>query len=145
VSEVLYLDTSALVKLYVLEAHSDSVQIVVDKAKSLATSVVTFVEVHAAFAAAERLGRISQPQLQQLKQNFKQDWPQLSQVEATTDILVRAAELAEGFGLRAYDSLQLAAADKVFRLYPQTLQFLSFDQKLNQAAKLLGMQIPELI
>ena len=144
-SEVLYLDTSALVKLYVLEAHSDSVQTVVDEAKSLATSVVTFVETHAAFAAAERLGRISQPQLQQLKQNFQQDWPQLSQVEATADILVRAAELAEGFGLRAYDSLQLAAADKVFRLYPQTLQFLSFDQKLNQAAKLLGMQIPELI
>jgi predicted nucleic acid-binding protein len=128
-----------------VEQHSEYVQTLVNHADTLASSVITFVETHAAFAAAERLGRISPSQHQQLKQKFKLDWPQLTQVEVTKDLLVRAAEFAQGFSLRAYDSLQLAAADKIFRLTPNALVFISFDQKLNQAAKLLGMQVSELI
>lgn len=139
---MLYLDTSALVKLYVLEQHSEQVQAWVDESAQLGTSAITYVEAHAAFAMAERLGRIDA--LSAIKQKFQQDWPQLTHVLITDQILVRAADLAEGFGLRAYDSLQLAAADKLFRIQAPTFKFVSFDQKLNQAARLLGMQAAEI-
>lgn len=139
---VLYLDTSVLVKLYVLEQHSERVQAWVDASAFIATSAITYVEAHAAFAMAERLGRIDA--LAAIKQKFQQDWPQLTRVLVADPILKRAADLAEGFGLRAYDSLQLASADKLFRVQPEAFTFASFDQKLNQAAKLLGMHIAEL-
>ena len=56
---ILYLDTSALVKLYVDEEGSLEARTVVETADAVATSRVAFAEAHAAFATAARLGRIT--------------------------------------------------------------------------------------
>ena len=56
---ILYLDTSALVKLYVRERGSARVRAQVGKADAIATSVVAYAEARAAFArhAARAAGR----------------------------------------------------------------------------------------
>lgn len=56
---IVYLDTSALVKLYVEEEGSPEARAAVEAADAVATPRVAFAEAHAAFAAAARLRGIS--------------------------------------------------------------------------------------
>ena len=51
---MLYLDSSALVKLYVNELFSTEMQQLAQAADQLLCRVIGYVEVHAAFASAER-------------------------------------------------------------------------------------------
>ncbi|MEK7696897.1 MAG: type II toxin-antitoxin system VapC family toxin, partial [Pseudomonadota bacterium] len=53
---ILYLDTSALVKLYVREAGSGEVKKLARESAALATSIVAYAEVRAAFARLMREG-----------------------------------------------------------------------------------------
>jgi hypothetical protein len=53
---IAYLDASALVKRYVVEAGSEAVAQLLTEAKAVGTATISFVEVVAALAKATRLG-----------------------------------------------------------------------------------------
>lgn len=138
---ILYLDTSALVKLYVTEDHSDAVQAAAKAADSLASSVLAHVEVRAALARLQRERILSGPQHDLARRRFTQDWHDMQRVETGEALLERAAELAEAFALRAYDSVHLAAADYLARAANKPLVFACHDVALNRAARVLGMSL----
>lgn len=140
---MLYLDSSALVKLYVREAHSADVMALARKSQQWLCHQGGYVEVRAALAAAERLERISAQARSQAVARFTKDWRNISQVQFDEALLERAAELAEGFGLRGYDSVHLAAADRIRDAVGERLVFVCFDERLNRAAKLIGISLPE--
>ncbi|WP_347257902.1 PIN domain-containing protein [Methylocaldum sp.] len=52
---IVYLDTSALVKLFVKEVRSDRVRQAVSRARVVATHVIAYVETCAAFARAAQV------------------------------------------------------------------------------------------
>ena len=52
-----------------------------------------------------------------------------------------AGRLADGFALRAYDSVQLAAARELHITTALPLSFASYDRRLNQAAQLLQLEV----
>ena len=56
---ILYLDTSALVKLYVEEPNSEEVRSAVDGAVAVAVSEVSYTEARSALARREREGSLS--------------------------------------------------------------------------------------
>ncbi len=60
---ICYLDTSALVKLYVQEEGSDQVSSLVDCSIVIATCKIAFAEARAAFARSYREGIIGQDEL----------------------------------------------------------------------------------
>lgn len=136
---LLYLDTSALVKLYVSEAHSDVVTVLHQQAEVVASHQIAFVEFHAALARRNREGDVSTEQFEALKQEFAEDWPDYLHVETDAGLLQSAAELAEAFSLRAYDSVHLAAARHLQQHAKLPVVFACFDKRLNLAAKMLGM------
>ncbi len=140
---ILYLDTSALVKLYVAEDDSDVVQAAAKAADSLASSVLAYVEAHAAFARLHREGLLSEPQHELARQRFREDWRDMRRVETGDSLLKRAVDLTEAFALRAYEGVQLAAADYLSRATNETLVFACHDAALNKAAKVLGMSLLE--
>jgi len=142
---VLYLDSSALVKLYIREAHSADVLALARKSQQWLCHQVGYVEVRAALAAAERLERISAQARSQAVARFVKDWRSISQVLLDEPLIERAAELAEGFGLRGYDSVHLAAADRIRGAVVEKLMFACFDERLNRAARLIGLRLPEFI
>lgn len=84
------------------------------------------------------------PTFEALKQAFTADWVDYLQVETDLSLLQSAAELAEAFSLRAYDSVHLAAARHLQQHTALPLVFACFDKRLNLAAKMLGMQIIQL-
>jgi uncharacterized protein len=142
---VLYLDSSALVKLCVREQHSSEMLDLARPAAQCLCHEIGFVEVRAAFAAAERDGRLATEDWKTVVTRFISDWESISRIEVDAALIERAAELAEGFGLRGFDALHLAAADRVKSAVGTELRFVSFDTRLNRAAKLLGLRLPSFV
>jgi predicted nucleic acid-binding protein len=57
----------------------------------------------------------------------------------TQQLVEQAGEYAEIFALRAYDSIQLAAAQTLQQGDSGKVSFACFDQRLQKAAQLLGL------
>ena len=78
---ILYLDTSALVKLYVDEAGSDVVQAAVSAATHVATSRVAYPEARSAFARQHVAGNLSDTDLRRIVAALDRDFLSLVVVE----------------------------------------------------------------
>jgi predicted nucleic acid-binding protein len=131
---ILYLDTSALVKLYVEERGSSATRALVEAAGSAYTVLVSYVEARAAFARMRREGALSGPELRAIVRRLDEDWRFYGIVEVSDALVRRAGALAEKRALRAFDSIQLAAALEV-RDGGAPLEFVCFDDRLRAAAR----------
>lgn len=137
---ILYCDTSALVKLYIAEQHSDSMRIALEKAEVVAASRIAWAELHAALARRAREMIEDEQAIDQARISFIQDWGHYLVVEVTQRIVEKAGEFAQVFALRAYDAVQLATAAHIQDQAEPELTFACFDKRLNQAAGILGMR-----
>ncbi len=137
---IVYLDTSALVKLYVEEPGSPAVASEVERSSGAATARISYAEARAAFARLRRERRLTNAGLRRLVQELDEDWHAFSVVEVTDAVVRRAGSLAERYDLRACDAVQLAAALDLRRAGAE-LAFASFDVKLNRAGRRSGLRL----
>lgn len=134
----LYLDTSSLVKLYMAEPGSDAVRKLVDVATIVATSSIAYTEARAALARRRRERVLRPTAFASAKKTFEAEWPKYLTIEVTSALCRQAGEFAERYGLRAYDSMHLAAFAEVAReAGVRETRFSSFDDALNRAAQSL--------
>lgn len=141
---ILYLDTSAFIKLYVNEPGANAVRAAVAGAKRIHTHWFACAEMRAALARLHRMGRATARAYLEHKREFEADWKALNAVLPTEHSLRRAGELTERFGLRGYDSVHLAAAESLLINHGGGfLHFASFDQALNTAAQAVGLRLLE--
>ena len=140
---ILYLDSSAIVKLFVDEPGSSDVRSSIEQAADYYTHLIANTEVRAALAKAVRMGRATAPQLAVHKRELNTLWRALSILTPDEAMIARAGDLAERFALRAYDSVHLAAAETIrSRLDPALeLRFAAFDTGLLGAATKLGFAL----
>jgi predicted nucleic acid-binding protein len=141
---ILFLDTSALVKAYVTEPYSSDVLTSIREANNVVCHIIAYVEARAGFARKLRDGSIANDLFEAVKNEFELDWMRYSKVETTQPLLNRAADLAEAFSMRAYDSIHLAAADLLFKEAGEPVVFGCFDGRLNKAASVLGLSLMEI-
>jgi len=135
----LYLDTSSLLKLYVEEPGSLDVVDLVDSADIVTTLTLTYTEARSALARRRREGVLSARGLADVRRQLDTEWPALVHLDVTPALCAQAADLAERYGLRAYDSLHLAAfADVASRAGVAHTRFSSADLALSRAAKALA-------
>lgn len=139
---ILYLDTSAVVKLYVEEEGSDKVKAALEQARVVATSLIGHTEVRAAFARAKREARLHAKEHRQVLEDFDRDWGCYFILEVTEGLVRRAGVLAESHALRAYDALHLASALTLLDRAQTAITFLCFDQELEAAARGEGLTTP---
>lgn len=138
---IVYLDTSALLKLYVAELHTPEVKRAVQSSSQPASSTIAFVEAYSAFARRQREGGIDALLLDKARQEFTADWDSFLQIELADSLLRRAADMAQAFYLRAYDSVHLASAELLLKETSEPVVFACFDRRLNQAAAVLGLTL----
>ena len=136
---MLYLDSSALVKLYLDEAGRDSVVAAVSTEDVIATQELAYIETHAAFSRAEREGRLTHADLDRLREEFERDWPSYFVIKVSQPLLEQAVKLVDSFALRAYDAMHLAAAQTLAREAGEAIRFACFDRRVTRAAEVLGM------
>lgn len=140
---ILYLDTSALLKLYLAEADSRRVRRAVADALAVCTHWITYAEVRAALARAVRMQRLSESDRTRQARAFERDWLALQTISVDEPLVRRAGEHAERFGLRGDDSAHLAAAERAFEGAgrPASFALTAFDNGLRAGAQALGMPI----
>lgn len=131
---ILYLDTSALVKLFFLEAGSGIVVDLVKKADSVITSQVAYTESCSALARRRRDKRITEEKFQKAKKNLDDQWPQMDTIQVDE---IRAGELAIRHVIRGFDAIHLAAALEIRTSAGKDagVTFCSFDDRQNDAAR----------
>jgi predicted nucleic acid-binding protein len=138
---ILYLDTSALIKLYVAEEGTDAVREAIVRASVVAASRVAYVEARSALARARRESRIKERDFRKTVAELHEDWKRFLIVEVTDDLARQAGDIAERYGLRAYDALQLASALVLKNRVDASIVFLAFDRGLVQAAESAGLAL----
>ena len=141
-SSPIYLDTSAWVKIYMLDENAEPVATLMRDASACHTHLIAWAEMRAALARADRMGRFTASSKRAALAAAERDWSDFLVMDTTENIIRRAGDLADRFGLRGYDSVHLAAAEAIsLLLMPQPLTFVCFDDRLNDAAKALGLTL----
>jgi predicted nucleic acid-binding protein len=139
---ILYLDTSALFRLYVPETGREAVVQATETWEVRCTHLIAFAELHAAVAKAERLRRLDREDADAILTRFEHDWTALLVVDADEALVRRAGVLARQHGLRGYDSVHLAAAERLAATTPtEQVLLAAFDKDLVAAAARLGFQV----
>ncbi len=138
---ILYLDTSALVKLYAEEDGSGLVRQGVRDSDLIATSLMAYAEARSALARKSRSREISHPALTQCKKEFERDWLRLHRLPIDEMLIRKAGQLAEEHALRALDALHLATADSLQIALREAVIFACFDGALNEAAEARGLAL----
>lgn len=130
---ILYLDTSSLLKLYVDELGTKEVQIRVEQAEIVATSVVAYPEAHAALARRHREGALTKAEFTAVLERFHETWGGFLTVLLIMPVYMRAGTLAFKHALRGMDAIHLASYLEL--LDRGDTDFLSHDNRLMEAAK----------
>lgn len=126
----MYLDSSALLKLYVREAETDEVAEIVAAAEEQATARLTLVEIRRSLARALRGASLARA-----RSEFQRDWERFYVVEVDEELCERAAELAELTRVKTLDAIHLAAAEQA------SGPLLTYDIAQARAARALGWTV----
>lgn len=136
---IAYLDSSAILKTYLLhETGGDALDGIVETPVDLVVSRFTYVEVRAALAAARRAGRLTAFEYDRAVDSFDVAWRGFAIVELDEPVGRRAGAIAEAFGLRAGDAVQLAS---VLELDRDTTVIVAWDIQLRTAAHAAGVAV----
>lgn len=136
---ILFCDTSALMKLYIIEADSKALRERLAEAEAVAVCRVAWAEANAALSRRAREVPEDAAVIEQAKVALAQDWPHFVVMDVNQALVELAGEYADAFALRGYDSIQLAAAFEAGRIAMSPVCFACFDARLNKAAKMLGL------
>lgn len=137
---ILYLDTSALVKRYFMESHTDGVLQLWRQAAGIMTSAVAYAEAMAAFRRKERELPLDKGLIHSVIKDFLMDWPGFIRVEVSVDLNFHIDRLLKRYPLRGFDAIHLASGVLVHEHLADNLVFACFDQKLLLAAQQEGLK-----
>jgi len=143
-----YLDSSAIVKRYIVEPGSNWVsRLFAPTAGHVLNTVrVTGAEIIAAFALRARTGTLTVADAQTAALQFRAEYRTRYRIVEVTEALIDLAmALAERHGLRGYDAVQLAAGLELNSLRSSlplaALTFVSADDRLNAVANAEGLLV----
>ena len=129
----LYVETSALLKCYVLEPESDECQSFLDEFSHWITSRITVTE-----TLINLRKRLSTTEFEIAAKLFQTDIKVFDVVEFDTNLSLRASEVAAGNGLAMLDAIHLASA---LRAKGPQVAFLTYDKRLAICARKSGLKV----
>ncbi len=135
---ILYLDTSALIKLYLDEPDSELAHQRIEQASKAATSWLAYPESRSALARH----LISHPDYSEILRDFESDWNRYIRIEPTDSLLRRAGDIAEKHRLTGFDAVHLASALHLAEYENVSVIFWAADRKLASAARKEGLPDP---
>ena len=139
---ILYLDTSALIKLYIKEAGSDKVMGLVKAARIVSTSRIAYVEARAGIARKIREGELIEEEHEQIVKDLKRDWESYFVIEISESLIKLAGELVDRYPLRGFDAIHLASGLLLKRRTSLDVSFACFDKRLKDAARAESILVP---
>jgi predicted nucleic acid-binding protein len=139
-------DSSALVPLFVSEAHSPALRSLVDTDPEMIVCWACHVECASAVHRLRRQGTLTPPAAAGILETLAALVDAAAAVQPGDAVLAKALRLLSVHQLRAADALQLAAALLWARDAPGGLEFVCIDDRLRDAALLEGFRVvPEAV
>lgn len=136
-----YFDTSAIVKLVILEPGSSEANRIWLDAHRVVSSVLVYPESRAALKRARRARRLTDARLRLAIADFEGLWGHVDRVSVSTVLATRAGRLAHDHDLRGYDAVHLASAESITG---PDLVLVAADRQLCDAAHRLGLAVARL-
>lgn len=133
-----YLETSALVKLFLEEPEADLARDLWDDADLVTVSRVAYPEARAVFAAARRGDRITSRELAMSRRRIDAVWRQVQVVDLDEPIARGGGALAETHALKGFDAVHLATA---LASEDESLVVASWDTRLRAASLDSGLRV----
>ncbi len=134
-------DSSALIPLVLAERSTTRVKRWLREDPDVIVWALTRVELLSALARRRREEPESAPQLLAARRDLLGAWEQWSEVTAVELVRRHAERVVETHPLRAADALQIAAALVAAEGDPATLEFVSLDRNLAEAAEREGFGV----
>jgi uncharacterized protein len=128
---IAYVDSSALLKLYLDEPETSVAFAALHQYKTWATGRHTLVEVRRNLARLLTDGALASA-----RRAFDEDWAKVAVVELDRGTCDAAASLAERTGVKSLDALHLGAAEVAGATHG--LPLITFDRGIRRAARSLG-------
>jgi len=138
---ILYMDTSALIKRYVLEMGSKEVIVLVEQADTVGSVLLTRVEMASALGKAARLKWVKPKDAENAWKDFLAHWQSFARLFVTPTLIERASRLAWENGLRGYDAIHFAAALSWQETLETPVTLVTYDRELWLAAKKAEMAV----
>lgn len=132
---MIYFDTSALAKKYVIEAGSERIAQLMTEKSVMATSKLTYPEMLSALARRSKSGDISHTKFKELLTEFEADWNCLLIIDFQDELLGSIKRLIGKYYLRAADSIHLASALWLKQSVKENVTFVASDVNLLNSAK----------
>jgi predicted nucleic acid-binding protein len=131
---IIYLDSSGLVKKYIVEADSDQFARLWEMPVTVSISAVGYAEIMAAFGRRRREGSISEETYRTLVTTFKEAWFFLDVLDVSGRLNEIVDRLTYQYPLRGFDSIHLASAIEMRNISGQEVLFASADKRLRMTA-----------
>jgi len=130
-----YFDASALAKKYVREIGTDRILHLARQHRPIATSILTYAEIHAALARRVRDGSLTSSHRAAAAAALQSDWRAFVVVELSDEVLSQIPDLVAAMPLRAGDAIHLASAIWLRSRHLRFADFISCDARLLDAAR----------
>jgi uncharacterized protein len=138
---ILCLDTSVLIKRYVMESGSKEVNDLIEQTDIVGSAILTRVEMASALAKAVRMNWVESKNTENAWHDFLSHWQSFTRLTVTPGLVERASHLAWEYGLRGYDSTHFAAALIWQEILEMPVTLVTFDRELWLAAKKADMAV----
>lgn len=135
---IYFLDTSALVKLYVQEPGTDRLlPLVSDRPENrFAVLTIAVVEIRSAIRRRQRAGDIDTEVAADILRNAQSHLETRFIRQAVNETVIDAAlEMIDRYTLRAYDAVQLAGCLVLSAIAAESVTFVCSDHRLLEAAR----------
>jgi predicted nucleic acid-binding protein len=137
----LYIDTSALIKLFVQETYSDEIRQLLENTALIATGLITRAETAAGINRLARLKFLDESQRATALNDFRQKWDDFHRIPISEQLVAHADLLTSQYLLRGYDAIHLACALTWQDLLNANVILATFDKELHEAAEKSGLQV----
>lgn len=131
---MIYFDSSAMVKRYLDEEGSYTVNKVLDEASVVATSILTYPEMVSAFIRKQRMREISKDTYAKISSALESEWSYFFVIQFSDQLYPAIRRIIEMHGLKAADSIHLASALWLKHSVKENVSFVSSDTSLLKAA-----------
>jgi len=138
---VRFWESSALVALVVEQRTSAQVRALEQEGVEAVAWVLSDVEVRSAIERLAREGTLTPEQARRDAQDSETVFRRLRTIDLIDAVKLRAKRLLARHALRAADALQLGAALLVADDNPESLEFVTLDERLAEAARREGFRI----
>ncbi len=132
---MIYFDSSALVKRYLREVGSESVNAILLSEETIVTSKLAYPEILSAFMRKHRAGELVRKSLRSVIDQFESDWKHFFIVEFHDDLFPTIKALIEKYPLKGADTVHLSSALWLKHTAREGVKFVASDLILLKAAE----------